>query len=118
VIDFIVTPLSVSWTKCPGTAPQSQTLTLNNIKSTVAVRWQASAVQTVLNAPWATITDVTGAPVSSGTVPAGKSQTIIVNPYPASPVEICRYSSPNGTNWTVKIATANAGTDTFVYTVY
>jgi hypothetical protein len=114
-------------TRCPsasstgclnGTIPLAKTLTLDNTKSTVAVSWQARAVETILNAPWAGITDAAGNPFTSGTVGAGAAQSIIVSPYPPMPIEVCHYSlpPPTGTTWHVRIVAAGT-TYTFGYTV-
>ena len=57
------------------------TLTLDNTKSTVDVSWKASVTDLLPSgAPWASSTDANGNPLTSGTVPAGKTQTISVNP--------------------------------------
>lgn len=113
-VNFTVKPLTATWTSCPGTPPPAVTLTLDNSKSTVAVRWQAGAVNLLPSgAPWATIT-MGGQPVTSGMVAAGGTQSITVTP----DTLLCRYSSPNGTNWSVSIVTTNAGTYTFTYTVF
>jgi hypothetical protein len=113
VINFQVVPPTATWPAgpggCTGTPPTAVKLTLDNSKSTVAVSWQASADQLLPSgAPWATI-----AP-ASGTVAAGGQQTTIVTPASI----LCRYSSPNGTAWTVTIVTINAGKYTFTYTVF
>lgn len=115
VIRFIVSPTTASWLGCaspPPAPPPAQALTLDNSQSTVAVSWQASAVEKDgSGALWAVITP------ASGTVAAGGTQKITVSPDPASPVEICRSSSPNGTPWHVSILAAGTGTATFTYTV-
>jgi hypothetical protein len=114
VIRFAVSPTTASWRGClTGTPPPSQVLTLDNSQSTVAVSWQASAVETVDTGKlWAVITP------ASGTVPAHSKRAITVSPDPSSPIDVCAASSASGTPWHVKIVAADAGTSTFTYTVY
>jgi hypothetical protein len=126
VINFTISPLSVPaagpWTGCVnGSPPPPQPLVLDNSKSTVAVSWRVSSLSSFPSgAPWASVTDSAGKPVSSGTVPAGKSQTITVNPDPGgSPpgINVCRFSNPPSTAWLVTFVAPSAGTYKFTYNV-
>jgi hypothetical protein len=82
---------------------------LDNSGSTVAVHWQASAVEPVVpgGALWAAISP------ASGAVPAHGKQTITVNP---DGLAVCK-SSSNGRDWHVRIVASGVGTYTFTYTV-
>jgi hypothetical protein len=109
VIHFTVSPIAANYSNCTtNPAVPLATLTLDNSQSTLAVSWQATAVETVSGEPWATISAVT-----SGTVAAGGTQSITVSPAPS----LCQSSPPPGAQWHVSITTANAGTFTFTYSV-
>src|SRR5262249_42558133 len=113
-VQFTVYPLKATYSTCAtNISPPPVTLTLDNTKSTVDVSWQAKVTDMLPSgAPWASITDANGTPLIGGTVPAGKMQTIIVNPVRG----LCTFST-GGKSWHVSIATTNAGTFTFAYTV-
>jgi hypothetical protein len=105
VIHFSVSPTTTTYSTCgSSTSPPPVTLTLDNTKSTVAVSWQATAVESVSGGPWADISP------AGGTVPPGGTRSTTVTP--AS--HLCQ-SSPQ--SWHVDIATTNAGSSTFVYIV-
>ena len=116
VINFTISPSSKSFRPCAGN-PTVQvppaTLTLDNSQSTVAVSWQVKPIDSIASgAPWATITDAAGTPVTSGTVAPGSTQTITVKPASI----LCKYTPPP-MSWQVHFATANAGPYTFTYNV-
>ena len=107
VINFSISPTSATSTGCVnGTPPSSQSITLDNRGSNVAVSWRASAVETDQSGHlWATINP------ASGTVPAHSRQIITVSPYPPNPLETCMKS------WHVRVVATGAGTYTFTDTI-
>ena len=120
-VNFTVTPLTFTYSTCANSpdAP-AVTLTLDNTKSTVAVRWQATVVENDgAGVAWAyTVNPLNGGPLTSGMIGAPGTQQISVTPAYANLGELCRSSPPpNGKVWHVSSATANAGTFTFAYSV-
>lgn len=116
MIKFSISPTSASWNCNTSRAPAPQPITLDNSGSNVSVRWQATAVESLLGAngspsPWADLS------VSSGTIAAYGKQQLTVNPYPPDSYQVCLASSLSGTPWHVRVVVAGVGAYTFTYTI-
>jgi hypothetical protein len=113
VINFSISPKTATW-NChnQGMVPGALTITLDNRRSTVAVGWSATAVETVAGGTWAALGP------SSGRVPAAGTQTLTLTPDPAASGAVCVNSGANGTPWHVSIMTDRAGSYTFTETIY
>lgn len=112
IIRFALAPATASWICRPSPNPK-QTITLDNSGSNVSVKWQATAVETIMNPngppiPWATFS------AAAGTVSAHGKQPLTVT---AVPYEVCRQSGPNGKSWHVSVVVANVGKYTFTFTI-
>jgi hypothetical protein len=112
---FKITPPSDSYSSCATSpSPPKKTPVLDNSQSTVAVSWQASARERLPNgAPWATITDANGNPLTQGTIPAGKTQPITVVPA----IRLCSLSPSLPYPWHIDVVVTGVGTFTYTYTM-
>ncbi len=112
IIKFSISPTTASWVcQTQGFTPK-QTITLDNSGSDVSVKWQATAVETILGlnggpSPWATLSG------GSGTIAAHGKQALTVT---AVKDEVCRLS-PNGKSWHVSVVVANVGKYTFTFDI-
>lgn len=116
MIKFSISPTSASWDCNTSAAPAPQPITLDNSGSNVSVRWQASAIESLIGvngspSPWADLS------VGSGTISAHDKQALTVNPYPPSAYTVCQASTASGTPWHVSVVVAGVGTYTFTYTI-